>query len=69
MINNLEKGCSILSKEEIMEYISSAALRSQNVKLDTYSFLVGMAYEIKKRPLDAQTLEELSSIANKNSIS
>ena len=68
MINNLEKGCSILSKEEILEYISSLALRQESLRLDTYSFLVGMTYEIKKRPLHQETLRELQNIATKNTI-
>jgi len=67
MIDNLQSACSILSKDEIMQYLASLALRNQSVDLDSYSFLVGMTYEIIKRPLDAKTLGELENIALKNS--
>jgi len=42
-------------------------LRKQTVSLDSYSFLVGMVYEIKKRPLGDDTLNELRKIVAKNS--
>lgn len=68
MINNLESGCNIVNKQEIMQYISSAALREEKVDLDNYAYLVGMVQAIKKRPLDAKTLKELQSIASRNTI-
>jgi len=68
MISNLECGCSVLSKEEIFNYLSTAALRGESVNLDDYSFLVGMVQNIKKRQLSSETLKELQSIASRNSI-
>ncbi len=68
MISNLEKGCSIVSKEEVLDYLSSSALRKQSVFLDDYSFLVGMVHEIKKRALRYETLQELEKIATENAI-
>lgn len=68
MINNLDSGCSIISKDEIMKHLSSLALRGEKVELYSYSYLVGMLQTIKKRPLDTKTLKELQSIAARNII-
>lgn len=68
MINNLESGCNIVNKQEIMQYLSSVALRGEKVDLDSYSYLVGMVQAIRKVPLDAKTLKELQSIASRNTI-
>jgi len=62
-INNLEEGCSILSKNEILDYLSKAALHREIVQLNSYQYLVGMVYEIKQKALNKEVLAELNNIA------
>ena len=66
MIFNLESGCGVLSESEILNYLSSSALRKQKVELTSYSFLIGMAYAIKSKTLSSKTQSELKKIAQKN---
>ena len=62
-INNIESGCNILSENEILTYLSKAALHGKSVQLDSYNYLVGMAYDIKQKPLDKEILTQLNNIA------
>ena len=66
MINNLVNECSSLSKEEVLEYLSTAALYRQNVHFDSYTHLVNMVSKIKQKSLDKMTLTKLSAIAKQN---
>ncbi len=66
MINNLVNGYSDLSKEEILEYLSTAALYRQTVDFDSYSHLIHMVSEIKEKPLNEQSLKQLSRVAKLN---
>jgi len=66
MIDNLVNECSSLSKEEVLEYLSTAALYRQNVYFDSYVQLVNMVSKIKQKPLDEKTLTQLSAIAKQN---
>jgi len=66
MINNLVNECSSLGKEEVLEYLSAAALYRQNVHFDSYAQLVNMVSKIKQKPLDERTLTQLSAIAKQN---
>ncbi len=66
-VNNLENGCSILSKKEILDYLSKAALHGKTVQLDSYQYLVGMVYDIKQKPLNKEVLDQLNNIAIINS--
>jgi len=66
MIKNLENGCSIISEDELMNYLSSMALQRKMVELDSYKSLVGMVHKIKNRALSKETLKELEQIATKN---
>ena len=68
MIDNLVNNCSSLSKDEILEYLSTAALYRQNVHLDSYAQLVNMVSKIKKKSLDEKTLAQLSTIAKENAL-
>ncbi len=68
MIDNLVKNCSSLSKDEILEYLSTAALYRQNVHFDSYAHLVNMVSKIKKKPLSETTLAKLSIIAKENAL-
>ena len=68
MINNLLNECTSLSKEEVLEYLSTAALYRQNVHFDSYAQLVNMVSKIKQKPLNEKTLKQLIAIAKKNSL-
>lgn len=66
MIDNLLHRCDDLNKDDILEYLSSAALHRQKVELDSYAQLVSMVSKIKQKLLDKKTLEQLSSVAKSN---
>ncbi len=66
MIKNLENGCAILRKEEILEYLSTVALYRKNIDLTSYSCLFDMVYKVKQKPLNKKTLKQLDNIARKN---
>ena len=68
MIENLVNECNSVSKDEILEYLSTAALYRQNVHFDSYAQLVNMVSKIKQKPLDEKTLKQLSAIAKRNSL-
>jgi len=68
MIQNLEDVCSIVSREEVLEYLSTAALFRQNVHFDSYDYLIAMVSNIKQKSLDETTLKQLKYIAKKNSL-
>jgi len=66
MLNNLLHSCDIVEKDEILEYLSRAALHRQNVNLDSYAQLVSMVSKIKQSVLDKNTLEQLKVVAKSN---
>ncbi len=66
MLKNLENGCSIISEDELMNYVSSMALQRKDVELDSYKSLVGMVHKMKNRALSKVELKELHNIATKN---
>ncbi len=68
MVRNLESGCSVLTQDKIMEYLSKKALYKESVTLNSYSFLVSMVHKIKNASLSEKTLKELKSVEQKNSI-
>ena len=54
---------NIASREEVLEYLSTAALHRQSMDFRKYDDLVGMVSKIKKRALDENTLKQLSYLA------
>ena len=66
MIENLEKECAILNKEEILQYLSTVALYGKNIDLTSYSCLIDIAYKVKQKPLNKKILKQLDNIARKN---
>ncbi len=68
MLTNIENGCSIINRDELIEYLSSLILQRRDVDLSSYEFLVGMVHNIKKRALNSETLQELKNISSKNFI-
>lgn len=68
MLQNLENECGIVSREEVLEYMSTAALHRENVRFDSYDHLIAMVSKIKQTSLDAKTLQNLRDVAKKNSL-
>ena len=68
MLRNLENGCSILNKNEVLEYLSHSALQKRAVDFTSYSSLIGMVQKIKNKALEPNTMRELENVANKNSL-
>ncbi len=66
MIDNLVNECNSVSKNEILEYLSTEALYRKYVHFDSYAQLINMVTKIKKKSLDEMTLKQLSTIAKKN---
>lgn len=66
MIENLVNECISLNKEEVLEYLSTAALYRQDVHFDSYAQLVNMVSKIKEKSLDVKTLKQLSAVAKQN---
>lgn len=66
MIQNLEDGCNTVSREEVLEYLSTAVLHRQIVHFDSYDHLISMVSNIKQKALDEKTLKELNNVAKKN---
>ena len=57
---------NIASREEVLEYLSTAALHKQNIDFKKYDNLVGMVLKIKQTSLDDNTLKQLGYIAKIN---
>ena len=57
---------NIVSREEVLEYLSTAALHKQNIDFKKYDNLIGMVSKIKQQALDTHTLNLLSYIAKIN---
>lgn len=68
MLQNLENECGIVSREEVLEYMSTAALHRENVRFDSYDHLIAMVSKIKQTSLDTKTLQNLRDVAKKNSL-
>jgi hypothetical protein len=64
MVNNL---ATVLSHEEVLEYLSTMALHRKEIRLDSYGHLVNMVSKIKRSSLDKKTLAHLNVIAKLNS--
>jgi hypothetical protein len=68
MMQNLEEVCSSVSREEVLEYLSTAALHRQNIRFDSYDHLIAMVSKIKQTSLDTKILQNLRDVAKKNSL-
>ena len=65
-LKNLANGCDIVSDEEIIDHISTMALKRQKVDVTNYSSLVSMVQKMKHQVLDNKTLKQLEQVALKN---
>ena len=68
MLQNLEDKSGIVSREEVLEYLSTAALHRQNVRFDSYDHLIAMVSKIRQTSLDTKTLQHLRDVAQKNAL-
>ncbi len=57
---------NIVSREEVLEYLSTAALHKQNIDFKKYDNLIGMVTKIKQHALEKDTLAQLSVIGKQN---
>ena len=57
---------NIVSRQEVLEYLSMEALHRRSVDFKSYDTLVGMVTKIKKCALDENTRKQLSYLANIN---
>ena len=67
MLQNLESDCNLLSKNDILNFLTTQALMQKAVELDSYSYLVNMVYQIKNQALSQKDLKNLNTLAIKNS--
>jgi len=65
LINDLEI-LDIVSREEVLKYLSQAALHKQKIDFHSYDSLVGMVSKIKETSLDTNTLKQLSQLSKIN---
>jgi len=68
MLKNIEQGSTVLNEKEILDFLTMQALQRKTAELDSYSYLVNMTHRITNRALSSETLNELESIATKNSL-
>ncbi|MEA3490490.1 MAG: hypothetical protein U9R27_01170 [Campylobacterota bacterium] len=68
MLNNLLYRCNSIAKENIVKYLSLAALHKQSVTLNSYDQLIDIYSKIKKSTPDIDVREKLSAIAKSNTL-
>jgi len=54
---------NIVTKNEVLEYLSHSALHKQELDFKSYDHLVGMVSKIKQTSLDSYTLKQLSHLS------
>ena len=57
---------NIVSKEEVLEFLSHAALHKKRLDFKSYDHMIGMGCKIKQEALDKHTLKQLHSIVKIN---
>ncbi|MDM5271548.1 hypothetical protein PGH07_05125 [Sulfurovum sp. zt1-1] len=65
MINSLENH-DIVTKDEVLSYLSQAALHKQKLDFKSYDQLIGMVEKIKQKPIDDITRHKLRELAKVN---
>jgi len=65
ILQNLEM-LNIVTKEEVLTYLSQAALHKQKVDFESYDALIGMVSKIKQKSLDERIRKQLSHIVKIN---
>jgi hypothetical protein len=57
---------NIVTKDEVLAYLSQAALHRQKVDFKSYDQLIGMVEKIKQKPIDQNTRQKLGELARVN---
>ena len=57
---------NIVTKDEVLTYLSQAALHKQKFDFHSYDQLIGMVEKIKQKPIDQDTRMKLSTIVKVN---
>ena len=65
LIQDLDRE-NIVSREEVLKYLSTKALHKQDLDFHSYDHLVAMVSKIKQESLDSKTLKQLHHIAKSN---
>ncbi|MEN8727224.1 MAG: hypothetical protein ABF276_04590 [Sulfurovum sp.] len=65
LIQDLDRQ-NIVSRKEVLEYLSTMALHKQKLDLHSFDHLVGMVSKIKQKPLESKILKQLHNIAKNN---
>jgi len=68
MLDNLLYGCSDITKEEILEHLSTAALHRKSIALDSYAHLIDIYSKIKRSTPDQKARKKLNTIAKRNTL-
>ncbi len=68
MLENFLYGCSDITKEEILEYLGTAALYRRSIALDSYDQLIDIYSNTKGLTPDETVRKKLSAIAKKNTL-
>ncbi len=68
MLGNLLYGCSDITKEEILEHLSTSALHRQSMALDSYAHLIDIYSKIKQSTPEKEMRKKLSAIAKSNAM-
>jgi hypothetical protein len=66
MLENLLARCEMLERDEVLEYLSKAALFRQKVALHSYGQLVHMVTKIQRGAPDESVLQKLHTVAQLN---
>ena len=56
----------IVSRKEVLEYLSMAVLHKQKIDFHSYDYLLGMVSTIKEEPLDENMRKQLTNIIKSN---
>ncbi len=68
MLENFLYACNDITKEEIFEYLGTAALHRHNIALDSYDQLIDVYSKTKKLTPDETVRKKLSAVAKKNTL-
>jgi hypothetical protein len=66
MMQNILNQLDVLSREDLVKFVSDAALHSRDVDLSSYGTLLCMVQKNSKTTLDKTVLEKLQKIALEN---
>ncbi|MFT7824264.1 MAG: hypothetical protein ABXS92_05825 [Sulfurimonas sp.] len=67
LIQSLENQ-DIVTKDEVLAYLSRAALHKQSMDFKSYDQLIGMVEKIKQKPIDQATRKKLAELAKLNQL-